>query len=150
MVLVELSERPSIQLLGDQTKQNRVRVAVLKASAGVWVWPGRVRDSQQVARSEHVPRLPVHRPVQRPRLRVVVEPAPHRQQLSDRDLLSVRHPRPKPRHRIIERKRTALGGLEDDGAGERLRDRPDPEVTYSILRECRRGIVETPKRDPQK
>ena len=119
---------PSVQLLGDQTEQDRVRVAVLEPLAGNRVRPCAVRDPQQVPGSEHVPRLCVHRPVQRPRLCVVVEAAAHRQQLLDRDVLSVRHVGAEARHRVLEPHGTALGGLEDHGAGERVRDRSDPNV----------------------
>ena len=76
-------------------------------------------------------------------VRVAVQAAAHRQQLGDRDVLAVRHPRDVPRHGIGELQLPLLCEQQRHRGGHRLGDRGDADVGAARGRHLR-----TPLRRP--
>ena len=100
-------------LLGDQAQQRVVRVAVLVGRARREFRRVPERDIQDLLRRPGLRRVGIQSGREFGRVRVVVQPAAHLQQLCDGDVLAVGHVRNVGGHRVAELELAVLGEEHD-------------------------------------
>ena len=127
-VLELLGQRAPADLLGDQTQQCVVGVAVLVGRVGRELRRVPERDVQHLLRCPDLRRVGIQGRRELGRVRVAVEPAAHLQQLGDGDVLAVGHVRNVVGHRVAELELAVLGEQHDQRRSHGLGVRGDPEM----------------------
>ena len=136
-------QRPAVDPLDDEAEEGVVGVAVVVVGAGREQRGVPEGDVQHLLRRPDLRRVGVQGVGEAGVVRVAVQAAAHRQQLGDRDVLAVRHPRDVPRHGIGEPQLPLLRQQQRHRGGHRLGDRGDADVGAARGRHLR-----TPLRRP--